>query len=232
MIAAMNANTGEDGTAEPPTPEPGRRRKVRRAPRKITATSLENAALYYLGRFATSAENLRRVLMRRVERAARVHQSDRGEGAALVDALVRRYLASGLLDDDAYTHARVAALRRAGASARAIRGRLLQKGLARDAIETALAAGDAGPDDAEFHAAAAMARRRRLGPYRDPDERRARRQRDMAAMARAGFAHATAHRVLDAASVEALEHEAAAGMLATAPAGVSHASQGAGAEGH
>ena len=44
------------------------RKKQRKPPRKATAASLENAALYYLERFATSSENLRRVLMRRVER--------------------------------------------------------------------------------------------------------------------------------------------------------------------
>ena len=39
----------------------------------VTAQYLENAALYYLQRFASSSANLRRVLMGKVERSARAH---------------------------------------------------------------------------------------------------------------------------------------------------------------
>ncbi|MDE0409722.1 MAG: RecX family transcriptional regulator, partial [Alphaproteobacteria bacterium] len=44
----------------------------------------------------------------------------------------------------------------------------------------------------------ALARRRRLGPWRDPAERAARRQKDLAAMARAGFRLDVARQVIDA----------------------------------
>ena len=54
-------------------------------PRKVTLKSLENAALFYLQRYATSTENLRRVLMRRVDRSARAHSTDREEGSCFVD---------------------------------------------------------------------------------------------------------------------------------------------------
>ena len=63
----------------------------------VTAQYLENAALYYLQRFASSSANLRRVLMGKVERSARAHGTDREEGAALVEALIERYLRSGCL---------------------------------------------------------------------------------------------------------------------------------------
>ena len=38
--------------------------RERKAPKKISKTYLENAALYYLQRYATSAENLKRILLR------------------------------------------------------------------------------------------------------------------------------------------------------------------------
>ncbi|MCG8547040.1 MAG: RecX family transcriptional regulator, partial [Alphaproteobacteria bacterium] len=41
----------------------------RKRPRKVTPASLERAALHYLQRFATSSENFRRVLTRRVQRS-------------------------------------------------------------------------------------------------------------------------------------------------------------------
>ena len=57
--------------------------RKRAAPAKITATSLNNIALHYLERFASSAENLRRVLLRRVRRAAAHHGSDPGESPSV-----------------------------------------------------------------------------------------------------------------------------------------------------
>jgi len=72
---------------------------ARKKPRKVTAESLERAALHYLERYASSAVNLRRVLMRRVLRAAEAHGSEPADGAALVDALVARVRQGGLLDD-------------------------------------------------------------------------------------------------------------------------------------
>lgn len=104
----------------------------------VTAQYLENAALYYLQRFASSSANLRRVLMGKVERSARAHGTDREEGAALVEALIERYLRSGLLDDKAYAEAKAASLHRRGTSTRGIRGKLALKGLETDHIDAAL----------------------------------------------------------------------------------------------
>ena len=73
--------------------------RSRKPPRAITAEYLDKAALFYLERYASSAENLARVLMRRVEKAARAGISDREEGRALVAALVERYRTRGLLND-------------------------------------------------------------------------------------------------------------------------------------
>jgi regulatory protein len=177
----------------------------RKAPRKATPKSLENAALYYLERFASSAENLRRVLLRRVERSARAHATDREEGAAAVDDIVRRFVASGILDDRAYSAARAGTLHRRGASARKIRATLMQKGVASDDIEAALATLRDEADDPELAAAVTLARRRRLGPYRPEGDREARREKDLAALARAGFGYDIARQVIEASDIEALE---------------------------
>ena len=81
---------------------------------------LERWALGYLGRYASSAENLRRVLTRRARRHAPEAAQQAG---AQIDAIVARYQESGLLDDAAYAAARVASLHRRGDSLRAIRAR-------------------------------------------------------------------------------------------------------------
>jgi regulatory protein len=165
---------------------------VLRTPKRITRAYLEHAALAYLERFSSSAENLRRVLMRKVERSCRHHDEDPSAFAGLVGEVVERCARNGLVDDRRYAEGRIASLRRRGGSTRAIAARLGRKGVERDVIEAALAA--EGTDDEA--AAQAFARRRRLGPYRTGD-RAAYREKDLAALARAGFAYATARAVVD-----------------------------------
>jgi len=183
----------------------------RRGPRRVTKERLERAALHYLERFASSAENLRRMLMRRVERSARAHGTDRETGAAWVAEIVESSVRSGLVDDRSYAEGRALTLFRRGASSRAIRAQLRAKGVADDDIQAALARLAEEAAEPETAAAAAYARRRRLGPYRAAAERTARREKDLAAMARAGFAYDLARRIIDADDAGALEDELGAG---------------------
>ena len=179
----------------------------RRTPKKATPERLEKAALFYLERYASSSENLRRVLMRRVERSARIHGGDREENAAAVDAIIARFLKAGLLDDQSFAQARAASLHRRGASMRAIRMKLSEKGVDAATAEKALETladdlaldGEADPD---LTSAINYARRRRIGPYRTGPYRNGDReeykQRDLAALGRQGFSYDIAKRVIDA----------------------------------
>lgn len=185
-------------------------RKKRRKPKPATAARLEKVALAHIDRYATSAANLRLVLMRRVERSVRLHDTDRSEAGEWVDAIITKLLERQLLSDTAYAQGRANSLHRSGASRRKIAGMLQQKGVGRTDIEAALEILEAEYANRELTAAYNYARRRRLGPYRLPEARAARRDRDLAALARAGFGYDIARRVGDAASVEDLEAEALA----------------------
>lgn len=178
--------------------------RARRGPRKVSAQYLERAALHYLERFASSSANLRRVLMRKVERSAQAHGTDPAEGARLVDALVARYLRAGLLDDQAYAAQKAASLQRRGTSRYAIRGRLALKGVDAELIDTTLERLAEESGEGDLAAACALVRRRRLGPYRPPAAREANHRKDLATLARAGFGLDVARRVLAAADPEAL----------------------------
>jgi regulatory protein len=186
-----------DGTGK----KSGNRR--RRGPRKATQSHLENAALHYLSRFATSAENLRRVLMRRVERSARHHGTDPEEGAGWVEDLIQRYQRSGLLDDKAYAEARAGDMLRRGTPMKGVRFKLMQKGVGADDIDLALEAATEDMPRPDLAAAVALAKRRRLGPYSRGD-REERRDKDLAALARAGFDYDTARRVIEADTIDDL----------------------------
>ena len=171
-----------------------------RKPRKATPKSLENAAVYYLNRFDASAEQLRRVLLRRVERSARYHGTDPEIGEASVTELVERFQELGMIDDARYAGARAKTFHARGNSLRTIRAKLRMKGVMTADIETAIEALLETEGQPDLLAAASLARRRRLGPYRDQKIRQMKREPDLAALARAGFDYDVARHVIDSPS--------------------------------
>jgi regulatory protein len=132
------------------------------------------------------------VLRRKVDKRCRLRGEDPSAFHSLIDEVVARAVRTGLLDDARYTEARVATLRRRGGSRRAIEAKLAAKGIDRETIAAAME----GETSDEIQAAHALARRRRLGPYRR-GERSAHREKDLAAMARAGFSFGVARVVID-----------------------------------
>ncbi|MBP2232801.1 regulatory protein [Azospirillum agricola] len=189
-------------------PSPRDARPAAKPVKRVTPQYLENAALHYLERFASSTANLRGVLLRKVRRSAQAHGTDPEEGARWIEELLARYVRSGLLNDETYARMRTESLHRRGASTRAIAQKLAVKGIGRDEADKALETlrEDVGPD-LDLTAALALARRRRLGVYRLPEARAAHREKDMAALGRAGFGYEIARRVVDAESPEALLEE-------------------------
>lgn len=184
------------------------KRKVRKGPkkpRKATPQYLERAALWYLERYAATTSSLRRVMERKVDRSAKVHGTDPNEGRQIIQDLIERYQRVGLLDDQQFAESRARNLHARGVSVRMIRGKLFQKGLSGDLIDAALEKLEEEVGDPNATAAISYARRRRLGPYRDPARREDMREKDLAALARAGFSYDTARWVVDAESIDDLE---------------------------
>lgn len=198
-------DTARQDDAEGDAPRSRGKPKGRRRPRKATAAYLERVALWYLERYAASSASLRRVLERRVDKSAEEHATDPAEGRDLVRNIIARFERSGLLDDRRFAASRARSLHERGISVRMIRARLMAKGIAADIIDDVI---ETLRDDlGDLNAAAAIryARRRRLGAYRTPDARAERRERDLAALARAGFDFDTARRIVDAETPDDLE---------------------------
>jgi regulatory protein len=166
---------------------------------EIDSELLERWALNYLGRYASSAENLRRILMRR----ARRRSPDAAQAAARsIDALVARYREAGLIDDAAYAAGRAQSLLRRGESLRGMRARLAAKGVGAEHMAEAMSTLRETVPDPDLSAACAFARRRRLGPFR---RAAADHQRELGAFARAGFSRRVAEAVLACADADAVE---------------------------
>ena len=172
-----------------------------RPTKPITAKYLQNAAAFYLERYPSTAEGLRRVLNRRVRKAEMADAPIIENVKQTIDAIVAKFVDAGVIDDQAFAQTKARALHRRGTSTRLTRQKLRLAGIDGDTLDQAMAGLDrelhADPRQREWQAALALARRRRLGPFRDKD-RKEHRNRDLAAMARAGFDYDLAKKVIDA----------------------------------
>ena len=184
------------------------RRRAKRKPRPLDPVRLEELALSYVARFATSSGKLHSYLERKLRERGYVDEQEGGEPPDIA-AIVTRFVDKGYVDDEGYARSRARGLLQRGYGARRIGQSLSQAGIAPELRA------EVDPAETERReAAAAYARRRRFGPYGvEPDqdaeedllERRKRREKQMAAMLRAGHELSIAVAVIDAASLVELE---------------------------
>jgi regulatory protein len=176
-------------------------------PAMLDAASLERAAVDYLARYAASHAAVARVLERRIAMALRrgliddsIAQTARETARRVLDKLA----GLGLLDDARFAEGRARSLVARGRSTAAIKATLRDKGIDGAGVARALDALEAETPHPDRAAAINLARRRRLGPFRPDADRAARRDKDLAILARAGFPRDVCHRVIDAPDPEAL----------------------------
>lgn len=185
-------------------------RSERPAPRPLDAARLEELALAYVGRFATSEARLARYLGRKL-----FERGWEGEGAPgdAVAAAVAKCARLGFVNDSAFAAQRGGALGRRGLGERRLRAQLGADGIKADIAAPVLDAAR----DARLATALAFARRRRLGPFgtgmpSDPKGR----DKIFGAFLRAGHDSATVRRILaiapgDDAALAELDAERDAG---------------------
>ena len=186
-------NSRQDAAPRPPGKQPDR-------------STLHEAALRHLARFAATEAGLLRVLERRIlrwQRASGETDATVTTSRAAARDVVQALVAAGALDDATFAAARARRLVRAGRSRRAVSAHLAAKGVDAETASAALPSADA-----EFLAAIAFLRRRRLGPFRpaaqdaaDPADR----MRELATLGRAGFPRDIAERALRLDPAEAAE---------------------------
>jgi regulatory protein len=170
---------------------------TRKKPRKLKPGDIKDAALHYLGRYAASVARLRQVMARRIRNSAKAHDFDPAPLLEELETVIAMLVRTGLLNDTAFAEVKARSLNRRGGSRRQIAAKLAASGLRPPETAAAIAKLEAEIPDAEFAAALAYARRRRLGTFRsEPDDSMERRRKDLASMARAGFALDLARRAL------------------------------------
>lgn len=163
-------------------------RKARRTPRPFDGPRLEEAALRYVGRFATTRAKLRLYLTRKLR-----ERGWEGVGDPAIDLLVERFAASGYIDDRAFALAKATAHAARGLGKRRLAIALRAAGVDDDDGRPAFAAAD----EEAVESAVRFARRRRLGPFAQGAETDLRtREKALAAMVRAGHGFDLAKAIL------------------------------------
>jgi len=168
--------------------------RQKRTPQPLDAARLNDLALAYVARFAVSGAKLETYLKRKL--------GERGWGEETdppVNEIVARFVRAGYLDDAAYAVQKASALRRRGYGERRVAQALDAAGVA-SAQRGEARAGEA----AQRQAALVYARRRRLGPF-GPAVDRPGREKQLAALLRAGHRADLARAVLGASDVAAIE---------------------------
>ena len=166
-----------------------------------TQERLMASALSYLDRYGTTSANLRMVLQRKTSRVCAALDLDAADYDAMIDAVVARCVTSGLLDDARYAESKIASERGKGRSSRRISAVLAAKGVPAGIAAQQIA--DSDVDD--LSAAKILARKKRLGPWRKVPADPTRRNKEMAALCRAGFSYEIARRIVDADAIDTLD---------------------------
>jgi regulatory protein len=159
----------------------------------LTRLKVEQMALAYVNRFDCTATKLKRHLAERIKK-----QGGDENAEAWIAELVERYLGSGVLNDARFAKNLASQLTTRGKSSRMISQKLAMRGVPSEVAQELMTTRRQDEPNAELDAARAFARKRRLGPHRDPEKRAEFRQKDLAALARQGFSFDTAKKALGA----------------------------------
>lgn len=174
-----------------------RREYSRKPPVPLDREKLEQLALHYAGRYATTRAKLLAYLNRKLRERGWVEDGT----TPGVEALADRFAELRYVDDAAYAAMRAGSLARRGYGARRVDENLRAAGVGEAERGEALRKAD----EDRFAAAEAFARKRRIGPFAPEPADRAAQQKQIAAFLRAGHDADLARRFVRAPPGEAVE---------------------------
>ena len=196
----MSSSRSEKGAGRP-------RGKAGRK-RPLDQTALRDLALHYAARYATTGAKLEGYLARKI-RERGVAEDEDGRTIELdVTGLVARLIELGYVDDDAY-----ARMRSRDLTARGYGKRRVEQALWAAGVEEEVRGAHAPGEAASRSAAILLARKRGFGPFghridpeASPEQQRAAKEKQIAAMLRAGHDFEHVRFILDAANSADIEN--------------------------
>lgn len=168
--------------------------------KKLTRSYLQAAAYRYLERYATTEANLKTVLSRKADRILREMEDAyelREQSDSWIDEIVKSAVKNNLVNDLFFARAKTETYLRSGNSIGILKNKLRTKGVPVDVISAVVSELKAGGRDINYLSCIRYARKRRFGPFRIKEEKENTTQKEIAAMARAGFSYAETTKVLN-----------------------------------
>jgi len=176
-------------------------RKARRPPTPLDQQALEQLALGYVGRFATTRAKLGAYLARKLR-----ERGWSGAGEPDPAAIAGRLATIGYIDDRSYALAKARALSARGYGERRLADALRAAGVAGEDQEDARLHGE----EQAVEAALRFAERRRIGPYAAAAADPPAREKALAAMVRAGHGFGIAKAIVTLAPGTEIDRDALA----------------------
>ena len=187
-------------------------KREKRVKKPLNVANLRDLALSYAARYATTAAKLENYLIRKIRERGLEGTDEPVDIPAVVGGIVDRLVELKYVDDEAYAKARSGSLLRRGYGKRRVNEALRHAGVDEHTRE------EVAPNTAKAREAAiTLARKRRFGPFgqdntqQDDSEEEtqpldpAKRQKQIAAMLRAGHGFDTVRAIIDAGSIADVE---------------------------
>ena len=160
--------------------------------KRLTENRLMNIALFYLARYESSTEKVRRMLERRLKRLAFKGEEIPPEAPQWIENVLKKIQEKSYVDDNRYAENQIRSLILQGKSERFICAKLALAGISADQVQTILNA----MESTEETLAKRFVERKKIGYLRPRKDRSTFWEKDMAALARAGFSYDIARAAL------------------------------------
>lgn len=162
----------------------------------LDQSGLQELALRYVSRYATTRHKLRRYLTRKIN-----EREWKGDDAPQLEPMIARFVELGYVDDAAFALNKAAALTNKGYGSRRVSQALYQAGISdldgQDALDMS--------EKEKWQAALTYARKKAIGPFAMEQQPRDICQRQLQAFLRAGHDYDIAARLISAAPGDTVE---------------------------
>ncbi len=152
---------------------------------------IESKAIWYLERYATSSQNLRKYLKRKVMNTHLNVGSDE-----IINKIITRLEAQKILNDQFFTESKVRSLLNKGWSTKKIGLKLKELGVSEELIDKNINNLGGNEDEINLVSAKTLVKKKSIGPYRKVEFTDKVKNREFGIMSRAGFSYSISKKVL------------------------------------
>ena len=152
---------------------------------------IESKAIWYLERYSTSSQNLKKYLKRKVMNTHLNVGSDE-----IINEVIARLEAQKILNDQFFTESKVRSLLNKGWSTKKIGLKLKELGVSEELIDENINNLEGNEEEINLVSAITLVKKRSIGPYRKVEFTDKVKNREFGILSRAGFSYTISKKVL------------------------------------